>query len=87
MWTCDADVTTKQEHTTLPVSRQRLLFRGQLMKNADSLDTLHVDDGDTLLLIARPVAAPVQPSPVTMPQPENAHVSAELCACGLRGLL
>ena len=58
-----------QEHTNVPVERQRLLFRGRLMKDNDALSKHHVEDGHTLLLIARPATqtSSVPPSPVTGP--------------------
>lgn len=53
----------------MPVERQRLIFRGRLMKDSDELSKHHVEDGHTLLLIARPAtqASTVPPSPVTGP--------------------
>ena len=53
----------------MPVERQRLLFRGRLMKDNDALSKHHVEDGHTLLLIARPATqtSSVPPSPVTGP--------------------
>ena len=76
----------RQNQTSIPPERQRLLFRGQAMKDASTLGEHHVDDGHTLLLIARPENLPVQPSPVTAPRAGPFGAGPSLFGVGVVGL-
>ena len=47
-----------QEVSNIVVSRQRLIFRGKMLKDQDTLDMYQIENGHVLQLCARPLTAP-----------------------------
>ncbi|GAB9474050.1 Ubiquitin family protein [Globisporangium polare] len=51
-----ADFRVKVAHATqVPVYRQRLIYRGKLMKDGSALSTYDIQDGHTVHLVAKPI--------------------------------
>ena len=60
-----------QDATHVPEDRQRLIYRGKVLKNGDPLSTYKVEDGHTVHMVARPL-----PSPVLAPRQGDASALA-----------
>ncbi|CAM9566036.1 unnamed protein product [Chrysoparadoxa australica] len=58
--------------TSVPLERQRLIYRGRVMRNEDRVRSYHVEAGHTLHMVARPPPSEVPqataPSPGTLPR-------------------
>lgn len=65
-----------QTKTSVPTERQRLLFRGRMLRNAEPLSSYSVQDGHTLLLAARPVDLPMSPLRAPLSSVRMLHTGA-----------
>ncbi|ETV96824.1 hypothetical protein H310_10115 [Aphanomyces invadans] len=72
--------TTLQTTTAVPPQRQRLIYRGKLLRDGDLLSAYNVEDGHTVHMVARPDRAqqPTSPTPLSSSRLAPLHDTAEM---------